>query len=223
LTSVALGFQSVDQLKTALKAKNGVNVQQFIKSFQNFGTALSDLTGLSETRANTEGFDVIEVDAVVNDGRNHSAETPDRRVQNGQTYQEFIHNLPDLISLNCYLQDGRNYTGVEFEEVLTNVMERKVAIGVILGDERKEDFVITNFAPNRSAMGGYDYSLELKKIEVGSVELVSLSLSDVAKSSVAVIKSKMFNKDTKTDTETSQGQKKSRSLGSTTLVGELLQ
>ena len=33
MTSVAMGFQSVEQLKTALKNENGVNIQQFIKNF----------------------------------------------------------------------------------------------------------------------------------------------------------------------------------------------
>ena len=90
MTSVAMGFQSVEQLKTALTNENGVNVQQFITSFQNFGQALSDLSGQQEKRSNINGFDVIEIDAVISDSRSYQSETPDRRVESGQTYQDLF-------------------------------------------------------------------------------------------------------------------------------------
>ena len=204
MTSVAMGFQSVEQLKTALK--NGLNVQQFITSFQNFGGALSELTGLNETRKDVEGFDVIELDAVVDDSRSYSSETPDRRVESGQTYQEFIHNMPDMITLQCVLQDGRRYTGDEFEDILLNLRNRKIAINIILGDTTKESYVLTNFNPTRESMGGYNYSLEFKKIQVGDVELVSLNISSLLKSTVTSVISNALNPtDTKTVQEVSNG------------------
>lgn len=215
LTSIAMGFQSIEQLKNALKNKNGVNVQQFISSFQNFGGALSELAGLNETRRNVEGFDIVEIDTVTNDSRNYSSETPDRRVESGQTYQELIHNMSDLITLDCMLQDGRRYSGDEFEDILTNLRKRKIAINIILGDVTKEEYALTNFTPNREAMGGYNYTLEFKKIQVGSVELASLNISGIISKSTAIIKSKLFKDDTKTDSEVSQGNKES-----VTLIGD---
>lgn len=204
MASVAMGFQSVEQLKNSLK--NGINVQQFISSFQNFGGALSELTGLNETRKDVEGFDVIELDAVLDDSRNYSSETPDRRVESGQTYQEFIHNMPDMITLQCVLQDGRRYTGDEFEDILLNLRNRKIAINIILGDVTKESYVLTNFAPVREAMGGYNYSLEFKKIQVGNVELVSLNISSFFKTTVTSVVSNALNPfDTKTVQEVSNG------------------
>ncbi len=215
MTSVAIGFQSVEQLKNALKNKNGVNVQQFISSFQNFGGALSEFARINEERRSVEGFDVIEIDVVTNDSRNYSSETPDRRVESGQTYQEFIHNMPDLLTLDCMLQDGRRYGGDEFEDILTNLRQRKIAINIILGDITKESYVLTNFTPNREAMGGYGYTLEFKKIQVGTVEIASLNISSIISKSASVIKSELFKGDTKTDSEVSLGNKKPL-----TLIGE---
>lgn len=221
LTSVAMGFQSVEQLKTALRNKNGVNIQQFIKSFQNFGGALSEIAGINSKRQNTDGFDVIEIDAVVNDTRSYQSETPDRRVESGQTYQEFVHNMPELLSLECYLQDGRRYTGDEFESIMLNLRRRKVAINIILGDDRKDSYVLTNFNPNREPLGGYPYSLEFKHVQVGTVELVSLDIPRAK--SVAVVKNDLFNDD-KTTAEITEGYKKpsSPSLLQSTIIGSLL-
>lgn len=220
MTSVAMGFQSVEQLKNSLK--NGINVQQFISSFQNFGGALSELTGLNETRKDVEGFDVIELDAVLDDSRNYSAETPDRRVESGQTYQEFIHNMPDMITLQCVLQDGRRYTGDEFEDILLNLRNRKIAINIILGDVTKESYILTNFAPVREAMGGYNYSLEFKKIQVGNVELVSLNISSFFKTTVTSVVSNALNPlDTKTVQEVSNGYAKALDETKSALVPAL--
>lgn len=202
-TAIAMGFQSVEQLKTALKAKNGVNVQQFIKAFENAGTAISNFFYGQETRANAEGFDVIEVDATLRDARNYAAETPDRRVQSGQTYQEYMHNLPDMFNLDCVLQDGRNYGSDEFEEMLLNIRDRKIAVNVILGDTTKENVVMTNFTPERGSYNGLKYSLEFKKINVGTVKLVPLKIS--IPSATTVIKNQLLPAETKTDEETSNG------------------
>lgn len=214
MTSVAMGFQSVEQLKNALKNKNGVNVQQFLSSFQNFGGALSDFMGLNENRRNVEGFDVVEIDAVLSDERQYSAETPDRRVESGQTYQEFIHNLPDLLTLECVLQDGRRYTTDEFEDVLLNLRKRKVAVNIILGDVTKENYVLTNFSPHRATSAGFEYTLEFKKIQVGSVDLVSLDISDLVPTGT-IVTNTLFGGDSgddKTVTETSNGWKEGLDL-----------
>ena len=206
LTSVAMGFQSVAQLKTALKNENGVNVQQFISSFQNFGSALSDLLNIEDTRANIDGFDVVEIDVVTNDGRSYQSETPDRRVESGQTYQEFIHNMPDLLTLDCYIQDGRRYNGDEFEDILLNLRDNKIAINIILGETQKESYVLTNFNPNREAIGGYQYSLEFKKIQVGQINLVTLNIPTV-KTSTPIVKNEIFIDDNKTEEEQNNGYK----------------
>ena len=205
-TAIAMGFQSVEQLKTALKSENGVNVQQFIKAFENAGTALSNFFLGQKTRENVEGFDVIEIDAVINDARTYSSETPDRRVQSGQTYQEYVHNMPDIISLECFLQNGRNYSSDEFEDIMLNLRDRKVAVNIILGDTTKENYVLTLFNPTREAMDGYQYSLEFKKIQVGTVQLVPLNISIAT--NIKTVANKLIPESTKTVEEVSNGYKK---------------
>lgn len=199
-TSVSMGFQSLEQLKTALK--DGINVQQFTTAFQGFGSSILEFTGADNKRKNVEGYDIIEVDAVISDTRNYQSETPDRRVESGQTYQEFIHNMPDILSLECVLQDGRRYTSDEFEDILLNLRDRKIAINIILGEDTKESFVLTNFTPVRQSTAGYNYTLEFKRIQVGEVNLVSLNMSSFLKSSIVENK---LNNDTKTNSETSKG------------------
>jgi hypothetical protein len=197
-TSIALGFQSIDQLENALKSKNGVNVQQFISSFQNFGSALSEFTKLKSIRQEVEGYEVIEIDAVLSDNRSYQSETPDRRVEKGQTYQEYIHNMPDIFTLECIIQDGRNYTCNDFEDILLNLRNRKIAFDVVLGETTKKNVVLTNFSPMREGKGGFTYSLEFKKIDVGSVQLVSLNISQKVKSITNTVKNELNPNDTKT-------------------------
>lgn len=197
-TAIALGFQSIDQLENALKSKNGVNVQQFISSFQNFGSALSEFTKLKSIRQEVEGYEVIEIDAVLSDNRSYQAETPDRRVEKGQTYQEYIHNMPDIFTLECVIQDGRNYTCDDFEDILLNLRNRKIAFDVVLGETTKKNVVLTNFSPMREGRGGFTYSLEFKKIDVGSVQLVSLNISQKVKSITNIVKNELNPDDNKT-------------------------
>lgn len=207
-TAIALGFQSIDQLENALKSKNGVNVQQFINSFQNFGSALSEFTKLKSIRQEVEGYEVIEIDAVLSDNRSYQSETPDRRVEKGQTYQEYIHNMPDIFTLECVIQDGRNYTCDDFEDILLNLRNRKIAFDVVLGETTKKNVVLTNFSPMREGRGGFNYSLEFKKIDVGSVQLVSLNIpTKIATSVSKVVKNELIPNDTKTVEEQSNGWK----------------
>ena len=144
------------------------------------------------------GMDVVKIET-----RNYQSETPDRRVESGQTYQEFIHNIPEIISLECILQNGRRYKTDEFEDIIVGIQKRKVAINVILGDVIKEDYVITNFAPIKETMDGFSYNLELKKIQVGDVSLVSLENTSFLKSSIS--QNKLKEDDTKTEKEKSMG------------------
>lgn len=206
-TAIALGFQSIDQLENALKSKNGVNVQQFISSFQNFGSALSEFTKLKSVRQEVEGYEVIEIDAVLSDNRSYQSETPDRRVEKGQTYQEYIHNMPDIFTLECVIQDGRNYTCDDFEDILLNLRNRKIAFDVVLGEVTKKNVVLTNFSPMREGKGGFTYSLEFKKIDAGSVQLVSLNISSSLKTTISntILENKLAPEDTKTFKEKSLG------------------
>lgn len=202
-TAIAMGFQSVEQLKTALKSKNGVNVQQFISAFENAGNALLSFNENKKTRDNVEGFTVIEIDATLSDSRSYQAETPDRRVQSGQTYQEYLHNLPDIISLECVLQNNRQYSIDDFEDIMLNLRDSKKAFNIILGDETKENVVLTNFSPVRETWDGFQYSLELKKINVGSIFYGEIERNTSV--STSLVGNYLFKGDTKTDFEYNKG------------------
>ena len=202
-TAITMGFQSLEELKTALKRDGGVNVGEFINAFQNAGNALSNLFGSQKNRDNIEGFDIIEVDAVLSEDRTYASETPDRRVQSGMTYQENIHNMPDIFSLNCVIQNGRNYTSDEFEDMICNIRDRKISVSLMLGDTKKDGLVITLFTPQRAAMDGYLYTLEFKKINAGSVELVPLNIPIAT--NITTVVNKIYPSDVKTQEEVSNG------------------
>lgn len=173
-SAVAMGFQSVDALTTALQAENGVNVKTFISSFENFGTALNKFLKDDKQRSDIEGFQVIEIDAVMNDTRTYNSEMPDRRVQSGQSYQEYIHNMPSTFSIDCKLQEGKRYTSSDFESIILNVRKNKMPIDVILGDDRKKNCIIQSFVPIRENTDGLSYSLEFKQVDVGTVKTTNM-------------------------------------------------
>lgn len=203
MTSVAQGFQSVEAFKTALKNGN-VNVGGVVSSLTSFGDAISSAMGFNDRKKSVEGFDVIEIDVVTDDSRSYESETPDRRVQSGQSYQEYIHNMPDTLSLSCYIQDGRNYSIVDFENIMLNLRAKKTSVNVILGDETKEGYVITSYSPRKGVTNGLEFSLELKKINVGNIELVSLNIPVNKKATTQIVKSKLFT-DGKLEDEVSLG------------------
>lgn len=205
LTSVSMGFQSVEQMITALQSKNGVNVQQFFSGLTGAGSSLINFFSGQKTREDVEGFDAVEIDAVVSDVRNYSSETPDRRVQSGQTYQEYIHNLPDILNLECYLQNGKTYSGDEFEDILLKLRNRKVPVRIILGDDIKDNYVLTFFKPERRAYDGYSHSLEFKKINVGTVSIIDLNTRIQENSKI--IKNELHPDDGKGEEEKTNGYK----------------
>lgn len=202
-TAIVLGYSSIVQLKTALKAKNGVNVGQFIKSFENAASALKSFESAQTAKREVTGFDVIEVDATLADNRMYQSETPDRRVENGQSYNEFIHNLPNIFTIDCSIQHNRRHTRNEFEGILLNLRNRKIAFRLILDEDVKKDVILTNFMPSRvKDNNGLGFSAEFKQIKVGSVSLTSFVESAVfnltSEISVPIIPNEIHQEDTKT-------------------------
>ena len=119
----------------------------------------------------------IELDAVLNHNEQYQSESPDRRVEEGISYQEVLHNLPEIFPLECALQDGRRYSVVEFKTIIKQLRESKQVFKMVLGDELLESVVLQNFSPSvLGARSGLDYTLELKKIHIGSVELTPITI-----------------------------------------------
>jgi len=123
--AIAQGFASASQLKTAMSATNGINVANAITGFQGTLKAITDIKNNKLNKENLKNYKLIEFDATFNDNRTYQSETPDRRVESGQSLSEYIHNMPDVFSLDCQLQDGRRYNKNEFEETLKFIRKKK--------------------------------------------------------------------------------------------------
>ncbi len=164
VTGSVLGYSGLNQMKDAFK--NGtINVGQFINGFTNVlksAKQIKDKILNKETR--TRG-DVIQFDLTVSHSETYTSEAPDRRVQNGQSLQEYIHNLPETFDINCALQEGKRYSQSEFREIMTVIRNRKDVVKLFLGEEMFDSLILTNFTPNSDCTkSGYDYTLSFKKV-----------------------------------------------------------
>ena len=164
VTASALGYGGLTEMKDALK-NGSINVGQFVNGFT---TALKSAKEIKDKilgkETKTRG-DVIQIDLTISHSENYTSETPDRRVQNGQSLQEFIHNLPENFDLNCALQEGKRYGKAEFREIMKVIRNRKEVVKLILGEEMFEEVVLTNFSPSSDCTkSGYDYTLSFKKV-----------------------------------------------------------
>jgi len=174
--AIAQGFASASQLKTAMSATNGINVANAITGFQGTLKAITDIKNNKLNKENLKNYKLIEFDATFNDNRTYQSETPDRRVESGQSLSEYIHNMPDVFSLDCQLQDGRRYNKNEFEETLKFIRKKKTTLTLVMGDDSQYSVVLQNFSPTRGINNGLAYSLEFKRITVGTIELVPITI-----------------------------------------------
>ena len=164
VTASALGYGGLTEIKDAL-FNGSINVGQFVNGFTTVlksGKQIKDQITGKESR--TRG-DVIQFDLTISHNEIYTSETPDRRVQNGQSLQEFIHNLPENFDLNCALQEGKRYGKAEFREIMKVIRNRKEVVELILGEEMFEEVVLTNFSPSSDCTkSGYDYTLSFKRV-----------------------------------------------------------
>ena len=174
-TAVAMGYQSVDALKSALSSGN-LNVGQFFSSMGRFTDYLSEQAVL----ANINKEQVIFIDLVLSENFTKAAETAERRVQSGQTLAEFVHILPPYGDLNCQFIEKVNYAKDEFEWQLDYLINKKVPITVQLGAEEYPGYVLTKHNPIKDRpVNGYEYTLNFKKINVGSVEIRKINIQSL--------------------------------------------
>ena len=86
--------------------------------------------------------------------------------------------MPEIFSLECGFSElkGR-YTLTEFKGYLTQLRDSKQVFSMTIGDAQIDNLVLQNFSPSvMGARSGLDYTLELKKIHVGSVELTPITI-----------------------------------------------
>lgn len=164
VTASALGYSGLSEMKDALKG-GSINVGQFVNGFT---TALKGAKQIKDQvlgkETKTRG-DVIQFDLTLGHNETYTSETPDRRVQNGQSLQEFIHNLPETFDLNCALQEGKRYGKSELREIFKVIRNRKEPVFLILGEEMFFPVILTNFSPSSDCTkSGFDYTLSFKQL-----------------------------------------------------------
>lgn len=178
ITAAQTGFNSLMEMKNAIKAGN-INIANFMQGFSNGLSIVTDsMTGSQDYSKYGEE---IVIDLLTNFSRNYISETPDRRVQEGQTYNEYLHNLPLTLTFSGMIKDGENYSAHEFSDRLEEVMLNKVPFTFRAGRKIFENYVFTSFRPIRETENGINFEAEIKLIEKGDVEFVKVSIPKQSK------------------------------------------
>lgn len=173
---ISLGYSSITQMKDAI-ANGTINVGSFLNGFTNIIKANKDYTDILKAKNEQKAQNVIELDITSNFREQYQSEAPDRRVQDGKSFSEVLHNMPEIFSLECGLQDGKRYSVSEFKEILTHLRDSKMVFSLYIDGEEYSNLVLQNFAPTvQGARSGIDYSLELKKVNIGSIELTPITI-----------------------------------------------
>lgn len=175
-TYAALRYSGVEQMKQALSS-GSINVGAFVNSFSKTLKSVTDLKNKVKNIDSFKAKNIIELDVTYSHQEQYMSESGDRRVQEGMTWSEFIHNLPETFSLNCGIQDGKRYSVQEFKDTLKLLRLKKMPFSIEIDEELTENVVLQNFAPSREgATNGLEYVLEFKKVRVGTVETAEISI-----------------------------------------------
>ena len=170
-TGVEFGYSGLNQMKDAISGGN-INVGQFLSGFKKAVKSATDIKNQIKGNEINELFQIVEFDLTMSHSETYTSETPDRRVQDGISYSEVIHNLPETFEVQCALQEGKRYTSSEFREIITTLRNSKKLVKLVLGDDLYSDLVLTNFNPSTDCTkSGFDYTLSFKKINVGSIRV----------------------------------------------------
>lgn len=173
MTAVQMDYNSVVEMKNAVQAGN-INVANFI---QGFNGALSTVINNKKKAVDyTYLGDEITIDMIVDIDRQNIAETPNRRVQDGQVYNEYIYILPKILSFNSKIKEGLRYSAVEYEEILDDVFKSKKPFTFRAGTKVYENYVFTSFIPAENFEESLNFSAEIKKIDVGSILIQKVNI-----------------------------------------------
>lgn len=175
--AIAMGYSGATQMKDAI-ANGTINVGSFVSGFSKTLKGITDYRIAQKNKEKQQDYHIIELDATFNDNEQFQSESPDRRTETRNSYQDVLHNLPYLRSLECGLQDGRRYSVTDFKTYLTQLRDSKSVFKMTIGNEPMiENLVLQNFSPTVvGARSGLDYTLEVKKVNIGSVELTPITI-----------------------------------------------
>lgn len=205
ITAGQLGFNSLMQMATAVQSGN-INVPEFMNGLSG---ALNIVRDSAEGQNEYSKYgEEIPIDLTQSFGENHQMESPDRRVQRGQTYNEYYHILPLLLDVTGLIKDNKNFTAHEFSDRLTEVANSLKPFTFRSGKKIYENYVFTNFNPRRETENGIIFDSEIKYIESGDVEFVKVN---IPKRATNAGKSQNVNNSGKSRTQT-QNQVKGQSI-----------
>ena len=114
-----MGYSGLNQMKDAL-FDGTINVGAFISGFTRTLQGITDLKDMLLKKETQVAAEVLEFDLTISHNEQYQSETPDRRVQSGQSLQEYVHNLPETFDVQCALQEGKRYSKAEFRSILLN-------------------------------------------------------------------------------------------------------
>ena len=164
ITGSLFGYSGLMQMKDALF--NGrIDVGAFIYGFRTALKGVVDLKDMVTKSDAQKNANILEFDLTISHSETYQSETPDRRVQSGQSLNEYVHNMPITFEVQCALQEGKRYSKAEFRAILENLRLKKETVSLILGDEIFDNLILTNFNPTHDCgKSGMDYSLSFKRI-----------------------------------------------------------
>lgn len=159
-----MGYSGLNQMKEAL-FDGSINVGAFVSGFTRTLKGATDLKDMLTNKQARTSANVIQFDLTISHNETMQSETPDRRVQNGQSLNEFVHNMPKTFEVQCALQEGKRYSKAEFRAILDYLRNRKEVVQLVLGDELFDNLILTNFnSSNDCSKSGMDYTLSFKRI-----------------------------------------------------------
>ena len=159
-----MGYSGLNQMKEAL-FDGSINVGAFVSGFTRTLKGATDLKDMLTNKQARTSANVIQFDLTISHNETMQSETPDRRVQSGQSLNEFVHNMPKTFEVQCALQEGKRYSKAEFRAILDYLRNRKEVVQLVLGDELFDNLILTNFnSSNDCSKSGMDYTLSFKRI-----------------------------------------------------------
>ena len=165
-----MGYSGLNQMKDALS--NGtIDVGAFVSGFTRTLKGATDLKDMLTNKQTRTSANVIQFDLTISHTETAQSETPDRRVQNGQSLNEFVHNMPQVFDVQCALQENKRYSKAEFRAILEYLRNRKEVVQLVLGEELFDNLILTNFnSSNDCTKSGMDYTLSFKKINFSEID-----------------------------------------------------
>lgn len=165
-----MGYSGLNQIKDAL-FDGSIDVGAFVSGLRRTIKGGVDLKDMLTRKNARVGANILEFDLTISHNETYSSETPDRRVQSGQSLNEFVHNMPETFDVQCALQEGKRYSKAEFRAILKQVRDRKEVVSLILGDEMFDNLILTDFSPSHDCTkSGMDYNLSFKKVTWGKID-----------------------------------------------------